>query len=62
MTDKDIQDAIENCHWKTDNRQLNLAKGVCIALCIPCAKGVAAGQCPTLIELFAKERKNDTNS
>lgn len=52
MTDKDIQEAIDNCIWRRDI----LGAWVCGADIVPCEKHIYDGKCPTLIELYAKER------
>ena len=48
MTDKDIQEAIENCFWRTDIGGVY----VCSGDVVPCNKHIYDGKCPTLIELY----------
>lgn len=52
MTDKDIQEAIENCFWRKNIGGVY----VCSGDIVPCEKHIYDGKCPTLIELYAKER------
>ena len=52
MTDKDIQEAIKNCFW----REVINGVYVCTGDIVPCEKHIYDGKCPTLIELYAKER------
>ena len=61
LTMTDIKKAIKNCEWKTDNRKINLLKGICTAKLMPCAKAIDEAKCPVLIELFRKEN-NESNS
>lgn len=52
LTDKDIQDAIENCEWRKDVSGV----WVCAGDIVPCLKHIDDGKCDTLMRLFAKER------
>lgn len=54
MTDKDIQEAIDNCFWRKDV----CGAYVCSGDLVPCGKHIYDGKCPTLIELYAKEATN----
>ena len=58
MTDKDIQEAIDNCIWRRDVSGI----WICAGDVVPCEKHIHDGRCHTLIELFAKEgdTKNDS--
>lgn len=52
MTDKDIQEAINDCIWR-----MNVCGvWVCEGDVVPCEKHIHDGKCPTLIELYAKEK------
>lgn len=55
MTDKDIYEAIDNCIWRRDIGGV----WVCGGDIVPCEKHIYDGKCPTLIELYAKERGTD---
>ena len=52
MTYKDIQEAIDNCIWRKNVG----GEWVCGGDIVPCEKHIYDGKCPTLIELYAKER------
>lgn len=54
-TDKDIQDAIENCKWRKDLHGVWICEGDIV----PCLKHINDGRCDTLIKLFAKEGADD---
>lgn len=55
LTDKDIQDAIENCGWRHDV----CGVWVCGGDIVPCLKHIDDGRCDTLIRLFAQEGESD---
>ena len=55
LTDKDIQEAVENCEWRKDIQ----GTWVCGGNIVPCLKHIDDGRCDTLIKLFAKERASD---
>lgn len=55
LTDKDIQEAVENCEWRKDIH----GTWVCGGNIVPCLKHIDDGRCDTLIKLFAKERASD---
>ena len=52
LTDKDIQDAVENCFWRKDVQGV----WVCSGDIVPCLKHTDDGRCIMLQELFAEER------
>ena len=52
MIDKDIQEAIDKCFWRKDVGGVWLCSGDVV----PCEKHIYDGKCPTLIELYEKER------
>lgn len=52
LTDKDIQDAVENCFWRKDVQVV----WVCSGDIVPCLKHIDDGGCIMLQELFAEER------
>lgn len=54
MTDKDIQEAINNCFWRKNLEGIY----VCSGDMVPCEKHIDDGKCDTLIKLFAQERDN----
>lgn len=59
MTQKDIDDAIKNCRWKSQNRGLGrLIEDICTGECLPCSKVIENGKCDTLIELFKSESED----
>ena len=51
LTDKDVQDAIENCKW----RKVLHGTWICEGDIVPCLKHIDDGGCDTLIRLFAKD-------
>ena len=55
LTDKDIQDAIENCKWRKDLH----GTWICEGDIVPCLKHIDDGRCDTLIRLFAKKGADD---
>ena len=50
LTDKDIQDAIENCEWRRNVCNV----WVCGGDIVPCYKHIDDGRCDTLKKLFAE--------
>ncbi len=52
ITEEQVRDAIQNCHWRDDN----MGVPVCIGMCQPCQSTIESGQCDTLIRL-SKEAK-----
>ena len=55
MTQEQIDEAIKNCRWLSQNRGLgNQIPDICSGECLPCAKVIESGKCETLIELFGK--------
>ena len=55
LTDKDIQNAIEECQWRK-----NLAgTWICTGDIVPCLKHIDDGRCDTLIRLFMEMRENE---
>ena len=55
MTDKDIQEAIENCFWRKD---IGGGIYVCKGDLVPCEKHIYDGKCDTLINLFRQKGDN----
>ena len=55
LTDKDVQDAVENCIWRKDLG----GTWVCTGDIVPCLKHIDDGQCDTLKKLFAGERSSE---
>lgn len=56
LTEKEMKHAIRTCHWKSDDKI-----PICRGLCLPCERVLEKVQCPTLIELLQKERRNERN-
>lgn len=55
MTQEEIDKAISNCYWLSQNRgQGNLIPDICSGECLPCQKVIESGKCETLIELFGR--------
>lgn len=57
MTQKQIDNAIKNCRWLSQNRQFSLIPDICSGYCLPCVKVVESGKCDTLQELFNQENE-----
>ena len=55
LTDKDIQDTIENCKWRKDLH----GTWICAGDIAPCLKHIDDGRCDTLIKLFAEKGTDD---
>lgn len=54
MTDKDIQEAIENCFWRVKVAGIYVCRGDIV----PCEKHIDDGKCETLIKLFTQQGDN----
>ena len=54
MTEKELNEAIQTCHW----RMMFDGIAICRGDCAPCSRLIEQGKCSTLRELFEKERKN----
>lgn len=52
VTQEQIDEAIKNCYWLSQNRQFSLIPDVCTGMCMPCKRVIERGECDTLIELF----------
>lgn len=57
MTQEEINKAIKECCWLTDNMSSSAIKGICRGYCTPCIAVIDKCQCDTLKELFQKEKK-----
>lgn len=56
MIQEDIDNAIKNCIWLSQNRGFgNLIPDICTGKCLPCQKVIENGKCDTLIKLFRKD-------
>ena len=53
MTDKDIQETIDNCYWRADLDGVNVCKGELT----PCMRVIEKGNCDTLKKLFAESEE-----
>lgn len=49
LTEQEINDAIDSCHWRKDVHGVRVCKGECT----PCFPHIEKGKCPMLRELFA---------
>lgn len=57
ITQKQIDNAINNCHYASENRPGNLVPGICSLQCLPCQVVIQNGSCDVLIDLFQKGNK-----
>lgn len=46
--------AIDNCEWLSQNKQIGLYPDMCTGYCLPCQKVIDSGRCATLKELFGQ--------
>lgn len=54
MTEKELNKAIDTCHW----RQMFDRIPICRGDCAPCYMLIEQGRCDTLRRIFAKEELN----
>ena len=60
MTQEQIDNAIKNCIWLSQNRGFGtLISDVCTGECLPCYKVIESGKCDTLIQLFRNNKENE---
>lgn len=52
MTEKEINDAINNCVWRNDSIP---DVPICSGEVLPCSKTIDNGKCPILISLFKEQ-------
>lgn len=52
VTQEEIDKAIRECFWKSQNKPGDLIPDICTGICLPCAKVINSGKCDALIELF----------
>ncbi len=56
ITQEQIDSAIKNCHWLSQNRLLgNPIPDICTGYCLPCQHIIESGKCDILIKLFRNE-------
>ena len=58
ITQKQIDDAIRDCHWKRDVAGVP----VCGGEVAPCSVVIDNGKCDALIQLFSQSNTGDTKS
>lgn len=51
MTEKELNEAIQTCHW----RQIFDGIAICRGDCAPCSRLIEQGKCDTLKQIFVKE-------
>lgn len=51
MTEKELNEAIQTCHW----RLMFDGIAICRGDCAPCSRLIEQGRCNTLKQIFAKE-------
>ena len=59
MTKEQINKAIKECFWLSQNRSKTFMQDICTGECLPCARVIECGKCDTLRELFKAESEKD---
>lgn len=55
MSEKEINDAINNCKWRNESIP---DVPICSGEVLPCSKTIDSGKCPTLKKLFRKDTQD----
>ena len=55
LTQEQINKAIQECKWLSQNDGERLIPDMCKGYCLPCARVIDTGKCDTLIKLFRGE-------
>lgn len=54
IAQEQIDNAINECKWLSQNQSDSLIPGICSGYCLPCTRIIEIGKCDTLIALFSK--------
>ena len=58
MTQEQINKAIKECFWLSQNRSKTFMPDICTGECLPCARVIERGKCDTLRKLFKAESED----
>lgn len=58
MTQEQINKAIKDCFWLSQNRSKEFMPDICTGECLPCVRVIELGKCDTLRELFKAESED----